>query len=106
MALPWSRQRQRVMNCTPAEFQRALVQVFGSEISGEPPLLRLTRGALTLAFQMRPEAGRQLGLLHIAALHVDISVERGDEGSGEPVEDSAVTALLAEFDRATLRGGG
>lgn len=102
MALPWSRQRQRVMNCSPAEFRRVLLQAFGNEVSGDLQLLRLTRGAVTLVFRMHPEAGRQLGLLHIAALHVDIAVEYGDES----VDDSAVTALLAEVDRATLRGGG
>lgn len=99
---PWSKQRQRVMNCTPAEFRRVLVQAFGVEVSGDLQVLRLTRDTVTLAFRMRPEAGRQLGLLHIAELHVDIAVERGDER----VDDSAVTALLAEVDRATLRGGG
>jgi len=90
------------MNCTPAEFRRALLQAFGTDVSGDLQVLRLTRGPVTLAFRMRPEAGRQLGLLHIAALHVDIAVERGDEMPDE----RAVTALLTEVDRATLRGGG
>ncbi len=98
MALPWTGQRQRQMNCSPDEFRRALVQAFGAEVSGDQQVLWLTRGPVTLAFRMRPETGRQLGLLHIAALRVDIAVERGDE--------SAVTALLSEVDRATLRGGG
>lgn len=93
------------MNCTPAEFRRALVQAFGTEVSGDLKVLRLRRGPVTLAFRMHPEAGRQLGLLHIAALHVDISVEHGED-SDDSDDHSAVTALLAEVDRATLRGGG
>lgn len=98
MALPWTRQRQRTMNSSPAEFRRVLVQAFGAAVSGDDKLLRLATPDAELFFRMMPSSGRQLGLLHIAALQVEIGVERGD--------DAAVARLLAQVNRATLRGGG
>ncbi len=98
MTLPWSGQRQRMMNSTPAEFRRALQQAFGTAVSGDDAVLRVRTPDAVLCFQMTVLPGQNLGLLHIAALRLEIVVECG--------EAEAVDRLLAQVDRATLRGGG
>ncbi len=86
------------MNSTPAEFRRALAHAFPGCVSEEEGGLCLTAGGTQLYFALRSEKPRQIGALQLATLHVDIAVRAGDE--------AAARKLLAQVDRATLRGGG
>lgn len=86
------------MNSTPEEFCRALVQAFGDAARKTTTGITLRIGEVGIHFTLTPLPSRQIGALHIADLHVEISVEAGDA--------SAVQKLLARVDRATQRGGG
>lgn len=95
---PWSESRVRKMNSTPAEFRRALVQAFGDAVRDDTTGLLLITETATLHFALSQEKPRQLGLLTIALLRVEISVRAGDE--------AAARSLQERVDRATQRGGG
>ena len=86
------------MNSTPAEFTRALRLAFGAAVSETHDGLLLSSPESTLHFSLQSEIPHKIGALHIATLRVRISVRQGDE--------SAAQKLLAQVDRATLRGGG
>ncbi len=95
---PWSASRVREMNCTPAEFRRALVQAFGDAVSEEGSGLLLTTDDAALHFALAPGEPQQIGLLTLSLMRVEISVRAGD--------DAAARRLQEQVDRATLRGGG
>jgi len=86
------------MNSTPAEFHRALVQVFGNAVSEDSSGLLLTTEDVVLHFALTSENPYQVGALRIRLLRVEISVRRGDE--------MAARTLQEQVDRATQRGGG
>lgn len=86
------------MSSTPAEFRRALTQAFGAAVTADANGLILTEGGVRLHFALQPEKTRQIGVLKLAALRLEISVQEGDE--------AAAQKLLARVDRATQRGGG
>lgn len=86
------------MNCTPAEFCRALRQAFGDAVREDGNAVLLDSGGVLLAFALHGAAPRRIGALQLAVLDVEIAVRRG--------EAAAVAELLARVDRATLRGGG
>jgi hypothetical protein len=86
------------MNSTPAEFRRALMQVFGNAVSEDGNGLLLTTEAAVLHFAMTAEKPYRLGALRVCLLRIDISVRAGDE--------NAVKRLQEQVDRATQRGGG
>mgnify|MGYP001124464562 CR=1 FL=1 len=97
-SLPWSRQRVRRMNSSPAEFRRALVQAFGEAVSETADGVQLVVGEVQIMFVLDSQPPRRIGALQIADLRVDISVQSG--------ESPAADRLLAQVDRATQRGGG
>jgi hypothetical protein len=86
------------MNSTPAEFHRALVQAFGDAVQEDDTGLLLATDTATLHFALSQEVPRQLGLLTIALLRVEISVRAGNETSARNLQE--------RVDRATQRGGG
>jgi hypothetical protein len=86
------------MNSTPAEFGRALRLVYGVAVSADETGLLLNAEGVALHFALSSESPRKIGALQIASLRVEISVREGDEASAK--------SLLAQVDRATLRGGG
>jgi len=86
------------MNSTPDEFRRALVQAFGDAVSATAEGVTLAAAGVRLHFALSSRAPTQIGALQIAHLHVEISVQEGDEASAQE--------LLARVDRATQRGGG
>jgi hypothetical protein len=86
------------MNSTPGEFRRALVQAFGDAVSATAEGVALSAAGVRLHFALTSRAATQIGELQIAHLHVEISVQEGDE--------AAAQELLARVDRATQRGGG
>lgn len=86
------------MNCTPAEFRRALRQAFGEAAVEDETGVLLSDGEVQLHFALRDGAPRKIAALQLAVLDVEIAVRRG--------EAAAVEELLARVDRATLRGGG
>jgi hypothetical protein len=88
----------RQMNSTPAEFGRALRLVYGVAVSADETGLLLNTEGVALHFALYSESPRKIGALQIASLRVEISVREGDEASAK--------SLLAQVDRATLRGGG
>ena len=88
----------RQMNSTPAEFGRALRLVYGVAVSADETGLLLNAEGVALHFALYSESPRKIGALQIASLRVEISVREGDEASAK--------SLLAQVDRATLRGGG
>lgn len=86
------------MNSTPGEFRRALVQAFGDAVSATAGGVLLSADGVCLHFALTSQRPTQIGALQIANLHVEISVQHGDEASARE--------LLARVDRATQRGGG
>ena len=88
----------RKMNSTPSEFGRALRLVYGVAVSADETGLLLNTEGVALHFALYSESPRKIGALQIASLRVEISVREGDEASAK--------SLLAQVDRATLRGGG
>ena len=88
----------RLMNTSPAEFRRALVQAFGPAVSETSGGLLLGGDGVRLHFALQREEAQHVGALQLEMLRVEISVL---EGAGMPA-----TELLARVDRATLRGGG
>lgn len=88
----------RLMNATPEEFRRALVQAFGAAVSESGGGLLLTVEKAQLHFALKRENSHRIGALQLAMLRVEIDVRSGDEEAAEK--------LLARVDRATQRGGG
>jgi len=86
------------MNSSPAEFRRALVQAFGDAVSETADGVLLVVGEVQILFVLDSLPACRIGALQIADLRVDISVQSG--------ESPAAERLLAQADRATLRGGG
>lgn len=86
------------MSCTPVEFRRALENTFGKAVSVTPDGLLLTGDEACLHFALSEQKPLRIAALQLATLRVEISVRAGDE--------SAAQRLLAQVDRATLRGGG
>jgi len=97
-AFPWSGERVRQMNSSPAEFRRALVQAFGEAVSETADGVLLSVGEVRILFVLNSLPPRKIGALQISALRVEIRVQSG--------ESPATERLLAQVDRATLRGGG
>jgi hypothetical protein len=95
---PWSGTRVRLMNSTPAEFRRALIQAFGPAVSDAAAGLLLDLDGVQLHFALERQDSQRLGALQIEYLRVKISICAG--------EDAAAEKLLAKVDRATQRGGG
>lgn len=96
--LPWRSDRVRQMTCTAEEFRRALVAAFGAAVSRTPNGLLLAGRDASLTFALREQPLLRLAALQLARLRVEIDVHAGD--------DLAAQDLLAQVDRATLRGGG
>jgi len=89
----------RLMNSTPAEFRRALIQAFGPAVSAAAAAgLLLDLDGVQLHFALERQDSQRLGALQIDYLRVKISICAG--------EDAAAEKLLAKVDRATQRGGG
>lgn len=86
------------MNSSPAEFRRALIQAFGGAVSETADGVLLSVGEVRILFVLKSLPPRKIGALQIADLRVAISVQSG--------EAPAAGRLLAQVDRATLRGGG
>lgn len=86
------------MSCTPEEFRRSLVQVFGDAVSDTTGGLLLAGDEATLHFALAEQNPLHIAALQLATLRVEISVCAGSE--------AAARRLLAQVDRATLRGGG
>ncbi len=86
------------MNCTPAEFRRALALAFGDAVNEDETGLLLTTDDAVLHFALSGEAPLKIGAMSISMLRVEISIRRGDE--------IAARKLLVRVDRATQRGGG
>jgi len=86
------------MTCTADEFRRALVAAFGAAVSSTPNGLLLAGRDASLTFTVREQPPLRLAALQLSTLRVEIGVHAGDE--------PAVQNLLAQVDRATLRGGG
>ncbi len=88
----------RLMNSTPAEFRRALIQAFGPAVSDAAAGLLLAADGVQLHFALERQDPQRIGALQLDYLRVRISIVRGRRCSGRK--------LLAKVDRATLRGGG
>jgi hypothetical protein len=88
----------RLMNSTPAEFRRALIQAFGPAVSDDAAGLLLAADGVQLHFALERQDPQRIGALQLECLTVRISSCEGD--------DAAADKLLAKVDRATLRGGG
>lgn len=86
------------MSCTPAEFHRVLAKAFGEAVSLMPDGLLLRGEEASLHFALSEQEPLRIAALQLATLRVEISVRAGDE--------AAARRLLAQVDRATLRGGG
>lgn len=86
------------MSCTPDEFRRSLVQAFGDAVTDTADGLLLAGEAACLHFSLSEQQPRRIAALQLSTLRVEISVRAGDE--------AAARRLLAQVDRATLRGGG
>lgn len=86
------------MSCTRAEFRRSLEQVFGDAVSVTPDGLLLTGHEACLHFALSEQNPLCIAALQLSALRVEIGVRAGDP--------EAARRLLAQVDRATLRGGG
>jgi hypothetical protein len=86
------------MSCTLEEFRRCLVQVFGDAVSETDRGLLLTGDQASLHFALSEQNPLRIAALQLATLRVEISVRAGGE--------AAARRLLAQVDRATLRGGG
>jgi hypothetical protein len=86
------------MSCTAEEFARALRHAFGSAVSSTPDGLLLAGEAATLHFALSAQEPLRIAALQLNTLRVEISVRTGDQ--------TAARNLLAQVDRATLRGGG
>lgn len=96
--MPWSGDSVRQMSCTPDEFRRSLVQAFGEAVSDTADGLLLAGDEASLHFALSEQHPRRIAALQLSTLQVEISVRAGDE--------TAARRLLAQVDRATLRGGG
>ena len=86
------------MSCTAAEFRRVLEKTFGEAVSSTPEGLLLSTDEASLHFALSEQSPLRIAALQLATLRVEISVRAGDE--------AAAQRLLAQVDRATLRGGG
>lgn len=86
------------MSCTVAEFRHALEKAFGAALSIVPDGLLLAGEEASLHFALSEQEPLRIAALQLATLRVEISVRAGDE--------AAARRLLAQVDRATLRGGG
>lgn len=86
------------MSCTAEEFRRALEQAFGGAVSGTSDGLLLAGEEASLHFALSEQKPLRLAALQLARLRVEVSLGAGDE--------AAARRLLAQVDRATLRGGG
>ena len=86
------------MSCTPEEFRRSLVQAFGDAVSDTTGGLLLAGDEASLHFALSEQSPLRIAALQLATLRVEISVRAGCE--------AAARRLLAQVDRATLRGGG
>ncbi|HQU78295.1 MAG TPA: hypothetical protein PLU47_02375 [Azonexus sp.] len=95
---PWSASRVRLMNSTPEEFRRALLQAFGPAVVETAAGVQLAVDSVQLHFALMREESHRIGALHLAMLRVEISILDGDQ--------NAAATLLARVDRATQRGGG
>lgn len=96
--MPWSGDSVRQMSCTSDEFRRSLVQAFGDAVSDTPDGLLLAGKEASLHFALSEQQPLRIAALQLSTLRVEISVRTGDQ--------SAARRLLAQVDRATLRGGG
>jgi hypothetical protein len=86
------------MNSTPGEFERSLRLAFATAVGSTADGLLLDVDGIRLHFALRRENPGRIGALQLAALRVEVSVLAGDA--------KAAARLLAQVDRATLRGGG
>lgn len=86
------------MSCTRDEFRRCLVQVFGDAVSDTAGGLLLAGDEACLHFALSEQNPLRIAALQLSTLRVEVSVRAGGE--------AAARRLLAQVDRATLRGGG
>lgn len=86
------------MSSTPGEFRRALFAAFADAVSEEDAGLLVADGEARLHFALKSEKLQRIGALQLSILRVEITVRQGTE--------QAASALLAQIDRATQRGGG
>ncbi len=86
------------MTVTSQEFVHGLETAFPGAVTAAGDWVEVARSGVRLRFTFRSIPPLRLGILSLARIEVEVSVQAGDA--------TAAQALLTEIDRATQRGGG